>query len=88
MYRGTMFEAIMIMCFGLSWPASIYRTYTAKKVTGKSLVFLWFVFFGYLSGIAHKVFFSYDWVLAFYVMNAGMVFVDIVLYYRYRNNGK
>lgn len=79
-----MFEAIMIFCFGLSWPASIYKSYTLKRVTGKSLFFLWFVFFGYLAGIMHKVFYCLDWVLAFYVINACMVLIDLMLYYRYR----
>ncbi len=79
-----MFEAIMIILFGLSWPASIYKSITVKKVTGKSHLFLWLVFFGYVSGIAHKIVYSLDWVLTFYVINACMVFVDILLYYRYR----
>jgi len=79
-----MFEAAMIICFGLSWPMSIYRSWKVKKVTGKSRIFLWLVFFGYLSGILHKYFFSFDWIITFYVINACMVFVDLILCYRYR----
>jgi len=78
-----MLEAFMLVCFGVSWPASIYKTVTVKKVTGKSPVFLWFVFAGYLCGIAHKLLYNTNWVTAFYCLNAAMVFVDIVLYYRY-----
>ncbi len=83
-----MLEAIMIICFGLSWPMSIYRTLKMKQVTGKSDVFLWLVFCGYIAGIFHKLFNAFDWVILLYSINAGMVFTDIVLYYIYnrRNN--
>ena len=79
-----MFEALMIICFGLSWPASIYKSYCAKSVKGKSKYFLWLIFSGYIFGIFHKCFFSLDWVVVFYILNAVLVFIDIVLYYRYR----
>lgn len=78
-----MLEAIMIICFGLSWPMSIYRTLKVKQVTGKSEIFLWLVFIGYIAGIFHKIMNSFDWVILLYCMNACMVFVDIVLYYIY-----
>lgn len=73
----------MIICFGLSWPMSIYRTLKVKQVTGKSVIFLWFVFVGYIAGIFHKIVNSFDWVIVIYSMNACMVFIDIFLYYVY-----
>ena len=78
-----MFEALMIICFGVSWPASIYKSYTLKKVTGKSKLFLWLVFIGYIFGLVHKFLYSMDWVTPFYALNGTMVFIDLVLYYRY-----
>jgi hypothetical protein len=81
-----MFEAIMMICFGASWPASIYKSFRVKKVTGKSILFLWLVFTGYVAGFAHKLVNNYDWVIVFYATNGLMVLCDIVLYYRYRNN--
>ena len=36
----SIFEAIMLICFGASWPAAVYKTYTTKNVEGKSLLFL------------------------------------------------
>ena len=78
-----MFEAIMLMCFGASWPMSIYKSYRLKEVTGKSIVFLWLIFFGYVAGIINKFVTDADFVTFFYATNGIMVFVDILLYYRY-----
>jgi len=55
MEAETVLEAIMLICFGVSWPASIYKSYTLKKVTGKSQIFLWLVFVGYIFGLLHKL---------------------------------
>ena len=76
------FEALMIFCFGLAWPVSIWKSYTSRSNAGKSLRFLCVVLLGYLSGILHKVFFSYDAVIALYILNALMISVDIALYVR------
>jgi len=81
-----MLEAIMLLCFGISWPVSIYKSFAVKRVTGKSVVFLWMIFIGYISGIFHKYLYNYDMVIIMYSMNAIMVFIDIILYYRYRYN--
>ena len=78
-----MLEAIMLICFGASWPASIYKSYTVKNVTGKSIYFLWLVFTGYVCGFINKILNNMDFVTAFYAVNGAMVFFDIILYYRY-----
>ena len=80
----SIFEAGMLICFGVSWPFALYKTWKTKRTEGKSRVFLWFVFVGYLSGIAHKIINSPDVVICLYVLNAAMVFADILLVYRYR----
>jgi hypothetical protein len=51
---------------------------------GKSLVFLYVVLAGYVSGILHKLLYSFDKVIYLYVLNGLMVLTDIVLYYRNR----
>ncbi len=79
-----MFEALMLACFGSSWPASIYKSYTQKNVSGKSALFLWLVFLGYIFGTLNKVINGIDWVMLFYIANGAMVFTDLLLYYRYR----
>ncbi len=81
----SVFEIIMLICFGAAWPFSIYRSYRSKSVKGKSLVFLVIVMAGYLAGILHKVFFNYDGVVYLYVVNFTLVAVDTVLYIRNRN---
>jgi hypothetical protein len=80
----SLFEAGMLVCFGVSWPVSILKTLRTRVVQGKSPLFMVLVFVGYASGIAHKVLYARDWVLALYVFNLAMVFTDLALYWRYR----
>lgn len=77
------FEIIMLVCFGVSWPISIAKALRTKKVEGKSPVFMTLICLGYLSGILHKVLFALDWVVALYAINLVMVATDLVLYFRY-----
>ncbi|MDD5697141.1 MAG: hypothetical protein PHH77_00860 [Victivallaceae bacterium] len=83
----SIFEAVMMVCFGASWPLAIYKTYTGKNPAGKSLPFLYLVLVGYLSGLCHKVFINYNWVFFLYLANFLMVGADIILtkYYLYKN---
>ena len=78
------FEAVMMICFGASWPAAILKTVRVKNPAGKSLIFLWLVLIGYLAGIVHKLLFRTDWVLALYILNALMVATDLTLVCPYR----
>jgi hypothetical protein len=72
----------MLICFGSAWPASIYKSYTSKSNSGKSLVFMVIIFTGYLSGVFHKIFYHYDNVIWLYVFNALLVAVDMGLYFK------
>lgn len=83
----SIFEAIMLICFGASWPLAIHKTYKSKNPVGKSLPFLYLVFIGYASGICHKFFVAYSWVIYLYVANIAMVGIDIILtkYYFAKN---
>ncbi len=72
----------MLLCFGVSWPISIYKSYTSRKVGSKSVVFLYAVLLGYVAGIINKLIYSPDIVLALYILNLLMVAADTVLYYR------
>jgi hypothetical protein len=80
----SIFEALMILSFGAAWPASIYRSYTSRSTKGKSLAFLIIIWIGYLSGILHKVFYTYDIIIILYVLNLIMVSADLALYFRNR----
>lgn len=78
----SVFEIIMLLCFGAAWPVSIYKSYTSKVNNGKSVFFLYIILVGYVAGILHKVFYNFDKVLFLYILNFMMVFTDIALYYR------
>ena len=78
----SVFEIGMLVCFGFAWPLNIYKSLTSKTAKGKSFLFLIVVLLGYVSGIIHKVLYSWDVVLVLYVINLIMVFTDILLYFR------
>ncbi|HRZ30609.1 MAG TPA: hypothetical protein P5274_03025 [Candidatus Paceibacterota bacterium] len=81
----SIFEALMIICFGLSWPFSIWKAYHTHQNGSKSVLFLWLIWLGYFAGIIHKIFYNYDLVILLYILNSLMVSIDIALFYR---NGK
>jgi hypothetical protein len=72
----------MLICFGMAWPFSIYKSWTTRQVGSKSLVFLVALFIGYISGVLHKALFAYDPVIFLYILNGTMVAIDIALYLR------
>ena len=80
----TLFEAGMLICFGVSWPLAVWKTWTSKSTGGKSIWFLWLVFIGYILGTVAKFLRGVDWVVALYVLNGILVFTDTMLYYRFR----
>lgn len=83
-------EITMILCFGASWPLNVIKSYKARTTKGKSLAFLYLIFFGYIAGITSKLvnpdymmnIHSKWYVLFFYVLNFLMVGADLVMYYR------
>ena len=86
------FEIIMILSFGASWPMNILKSFRARTSKGKSLAFLCLIFFGYIAGIISKFLndtymasLSSKWyVLFFYCLNLVMVGIDLILYFRNR----
>lgn len=84
------FEIIMVVSFGASWPMNVYKSYKARTTKGKSLGFLCLIFFGYIAGIISKLMneaymasIGSKWyVLFFYVLNLVMVGIDLCLYAR------
>ena len=88
-------EALMILCFGLSWPISIRKSWTSRTAKGKSLFFEIFLLVGYIFGIVRKVIlfanavsvgqsegflFYLSWF--FYVLNFIEISIDAALYFR------
>ncbi|MCL1972699.1 MAG: hypothetical protein FWG57_06920 [Endomicrobia bacterium] len=78
----SVFEAVMMLCFGSAWPFSIYKSYTSRSNKGKSLWFLIIVLIGYTSGVLHKILFNFDFVITFYIFNLTLVLIDTALYFR------
>lgn len=81
------FEIIMLACFGMSWPISVYKSFTSHSTKGKSVVFIVAIIIGYLSGIAGKLMSGQiNYVLILYIVNLCMVSLDLGLYYVNRKN--
>jgi len=80
----SIFEIIMLVCFGAAWPFSIARSYRSRTNAGKSILFLYVILLGYVAGILHKLFYNHDGVILLYILNGCMVFTDILIYYRNR----
>lgn len=78
----SIFEIIMLVCFGAAWPLSIYKSYTSRSTEGKSLSFLIVILVGYVAGILHKIFNQYDAVVYLYLLNFIMVLTDLLIYLR------
>ena len=86
-------EAVMVLCFGISWPMSIAKSYKSRTAKGKSLFFLFMIWIGYVAGIVWKLIefkrtglFKYP--SYFYILNLVMVSTDICLYFRNRRLDK
>lgn len=78
-----LFESLMVISFGISWPLSIIKSYKSRTTKGKSLLFICFILTGYAFGITSKLLMAnINYVLIFYVINFVMVFIDITLYFR------
>ena len=85
-------EALMILCFGLSWPISIRKSWVSRTAKGKSLFFEFFIWIGYVFGIIRKFMLwsqatgSLEWLFYlgwfFYVLNIVEISIDMALYFR------
>ncbi len=78
----SIFEIVMLICFGAAWPLSIYKAYISRSTEGKSVLFLIVILIGYVAGILNKMFNHYDQVMYLYLLNFTMVLIDLLIYYR------
>jgi len=78
----SIYEMLMLVCFGAAWPFSIYKSYKSKSVAGKSPAFLAILILGYIFGILNKIIYNYDFVLYLYCLNLIMVTTDLILYFK------
>ena len=81
------FEVIMLICFGISWPVSVIKSFKTKSTKGKSLIFLLAIIIGYISGITGKIVNNnVNYVLVLYSINLFVVLFDFSLYLINRHN--
>ena len=79
-------EFAMLFAFGFSWPFAIFKTWRAKRVDGKSPMFMIIVLVGYMCGIAARLLDAApgnDWLCIVYMVDMALVSTDLALYFRY-----
>lgn len=80
---ASIFETIMLICFGLSWPINVMKAYKARTAKATSLPFILLIFTGYVAGITAKVISGQiNYVLAVYIINIAIVSLNILVYFR------
>lgn len=80
---SSIMEAAMVICFGASWPLSLYKSITSRTAKGKSLLFECLIAVGYVFGICGKLAGgAITYVFLFYMLNLLMVSLDIGVYFR------
>ena len=73
-------EVMMLICFGLSWPFNIMKSWKSRTARGKSLLFECCVIIGYCCGLAGKIIGgNITYVVAVYILDIAMVSTDLVL---------
>ena len=79
----TVCETIMLICFGISWPISVYKSATSRSTKGKSVFFTLAIIVGYIAGIMGKIYNeNVNYVRVLYLINLAFVSVDLCLYFR------
>lgn len=78
-------ETMMLICFGLSWPFNITKSYRSRTAKGKSILFEVCIIIGYLCGVAGKfIGGNVTYVVAVYFLDILMVTTDLILTIRNR----
>ncbi len=85
------FEVIMLLCFGFSWPISLYNHVKAKTAKTMNLKFIILIIVGYIAGIISKIISGryiepmHIFVLIVYLINLVVVSLNLVVYFVNRN---
>lgn len=75
-------EAVMLMCFGFSWPISVIRNIRARTAKSMSLGFILLIIVGYIAGIGAKIYTrNYGYVLIVYFLNLMAVSANLAVYF-------
>ena len=74
------FEVLMLICFGISWPISVVKSIKSRSSKGKSLIFTVVIIIGYICGITSKIVGgNTGYVLWLYVFNLVIVTADLII---------
>ena len=80
---SVIFETVMLVCFGFSWPISVVKNYRSRTAKGMSPLFILLIMSGYLAGITAKILSgNYTFVLAVYILNLVLVSLNLLIYFR------
>ena len=80
---SSVFETIMLVCFGLSWPLNVIKAYKARTTKGTSLPFILLIITGYIAGITAKLITGQiNYVLIVYLLNLAIVSLNVLVYFR------
>jgi hypothetical protein len=88
MSSADVFEAIMLICFGLAWPLATLKMLRCKSAQGRNLGFTLIILGGYLAGVASKLL-GLHWgtglppVFWLYVLNSLSVGVNAALQWHF-----
>ena len=79
----SIFETVMLVCFGFSWPLNVIKAYKAKTAKGTSLSFVLLIITGYIAGISAKLISGQiNYVLIAYILNLAIVSLNVIVYFR------
>ncbi len=82
-------EAVMLICFGLSWPISLIKNIKLKCAKSMNLYFTLLIITGYLAGISAKIINGqFNYVFAIYLLNLAIVSGNVVVYFINRGYDK
>lgn len=86
---SAIFETIMLICFGCSWPMNVIKSYKAATAKSMSLPFILLIITGYIAGILAKLLTGQiNFVLIVYLLNLVIVSLNLVIYFRNRHLDK
>ncbi len=74
----SIYEIIMLICFGAAWPFSIYKSLKSKSTKGKSSLFMIVLIIGYVFGILNKLLVKYDYVIYLYIIVKSIILCKIL----------
>ena len=84
-------EAVMLVCFGFSWPISLIKNIRVRSARAMSLPFICLIITGYVAGIAAKAVSpnpTRGYVWFFYILNLTMVTCNLVVYFINRRHDR